>query len=223
MTTTLKNYLVAFIDILGFKEMVRHDSEVPDGQQKFINILYTLHLQTKEIKDSNPEIQVFQFSDSVVISMPYSASKFIDFCEIISNYQYRLFLSGILCRGGISYGKHFSSDSFIFSTGMIHAYLIESKEAITPRVVISKDLIDLVFPENNIKKNVILKESDSLHFINYFINKDQEETHTALKSIIPSDLHPNASIRQKQIWLIDYFNFCFPDMKFEAIEKFSAH
>ena len=138
----LKNYLVAFIDILGFKEMVKHDSEVPDGKQKFINILYELHLETKKIKDSNSEIQVFQFSDSVVISIPYSATRFIDFCEIVSNYQYRLFLSGILCRGGVSYGKHFSSDSFLFSTGMIHAYLIESREAITPRVVISRDLMD---------------------------------------------------------------------------------
>ncbi len=58
--------------------------------------------------------------------------------------------------------------------------------------------MDLIFPENIIKKNGILKESDSLHFINYLADRDEDTTYNALKKIIPSELHSNASIRQKQ-------------------------
>lgn len=221
MKTTLKNYLVAFIDILGFKEMVRHDTETSNGKQKYIDKLYQLHTQTKDLEKTHPEIQVFQFSDSVVISLPYNANQFMEFCQIIANYQYHLFLSGILCRGGISYGKHFSSDSFMFSAGMIDAYYLESKAAVTPRIVISHDLIELIFPDNAICTKLIIKENDSLYFVSYFHNKDMDKTYTALKSIIPNELHTNASIRQKQIWLVDYYNYCFPIQPVHTVDKFN--
>lgn len=63
---------------------------------------------------------------------------------MISNYQYSLLSKGVLCRVGMSYRKHFSTEDFLFSNGMIEAYRLDSAVAITPRVIISSELLDLV-------------------------------------------------------------------------------
>ena len=45
---------------------------------------------------------------------------------------------GFLCRGGISQVWHYSDDDIIFSKALIDAYLIESKQATHPIIMIDK-------------------------------------------------------------------------------------
>lgn len=216
MPIELKQYLVAFIDLLGFSSMVAHDCETPNGEQKYIESLYDCHMETRGLKVEHPDLQLIQFSDSVVFALPYSIDNYISIVSMISDYQYNLLKKGILCRGGVSYGKHFFTEDFLFSNGMIEAYRLESQVALSPRVVISNDLIELVKPKLNTQgANVpLLFEQDGLWFIHYLSGRDSSETWGAISNVIPSELSSSSSIRSKQIWLIDYYNHSFSTEKY---------
>lgn len=223
MSLDLKTHIVAFIDLLGFSSMVSHDCEKPEGEQKYISKLYDIHKKTKEISANLPGMTLTQFSDSVVISVPYSVDNFSSICQIISSYQYDLLCSGIFCRGGVSYGKHFSTEDFLFSHGLIDAYNIEFKLALNPRVVISKSLIELVFGSTaNVHNQLLLEESDGLFFLGYLNGETADENQRILKDILPETLSETPSIRTKQIWIIDYFNSQYPENKIREFHRFNA-
>lgn len=223
MPIELKSYIVAFIDLLGFSSMVTKDCETPNGDQKYIESLYECHIETKILKNDHKDLQIIQFSDSVVFALPYSIENYISIIEMISNYQYNLLTKGILCRGGISYGKHFSTEDFLFSNGMIEAYKLESQVAITPRVVVSSELLELVSTRIETETVVlpIVQEHDGLWFINYLSGKTAQEVWSNILKIIPAELSKSPSIRNKQVWLVDFYNHAFPDDIHMAIQKFS--
>lgn len=223
MPIELKQYLVAFIDLLGFSSMVAHDCETPNGEQKYIESLYDCHMETRGLKVEQPDLQLIQFSDSVVFALPYSIDNYISIVSMISDYQYNLLKKGILCRGGVSYGKHFFTEDFLFSNGMIEAYRLESQVALSPRVVISNDLFELVKPKLEAQglSVPLLFEQDGLWFIHYLSRRDSSETWGAISMVIPSGLSTSSSIRSKQIWLIDYYNHSFSAEKHVVYEKFA--
>lgn len=224
MSIELKQYLVAFIDLLGFSSMVAHDCASPNGEQRYIESLYDCHMETKGLKAQHPDLQLIQFSDSVVFALPYSSDNYISIISIISHYQYSLLKNGILCRGGVSYGKHFFEEDFLFSNGMIEAYRLESQVAFSPRVIISSDLFELVKPtmSANQTKATLLFEQDGLWFIDYLSGRDATETWESISRVVPSELSKSSSIRSKQIWLIDYYNHSFPKDRHVIYEKFGA-
>jgi len=222
MTNLLNNYFVAFIDLLGFSSMVRHDCENPVSSQKYIDKLKTAHTKTKELQNQLDDLQLIQFSDSIVLAIPYNKENFTNFSRLVADYQYELLKANILCRGGISYGMHHFENDFLFSNGLIHAYQIEKDISINPRIVISKDLIDLLHPDIPPEKNaLILKESDDSYFINYLHDRSPEEAWDSISSIVPQTLTTSSSIRGKHIWLLNYYNHCFPKNIHRKVEIFS--
>lgn len=223
MPIELKSYIVAFIDLLGFSSMVTHDCEAPNGKQKFIESLYVCHMETRGLKKHHPGLQLIQFSDSVVFALPYSVDNYISIIEIVSNYQYNLLAKGILCRGGVSYGKHFFAEDFLFSNGMIEAYRLESQVALSPRVVVSNHLLELVKPRIIAQEaNVPLRfEQDGLWFIDYLFRRDPNKTWSSISAIVPTKLSLSSSIRSKHIWLIGYYNHSFPDQTHRNLQQFS--
>jgi len=224
MPLELKSYIVAFIDLLGFSAMVAHDCETPNGEQKYIESLYECHMETKSLKSDHPDLQLIQFSDSVVLALPYSVANYVSIVGMISDYQYNLLSKGILCRGGISYGKHFFTEDFLFSNGMIEAYRIESRVANSPRVIVSNDLFELVKPRIIDQRiNVpLLFEQDGLWFIDYLHERDAADAWSSISKVIPPELSDFSSIRSKQIWVIDYYNYSFPGHVCVVNNKFTA-
>ncbi len=224
MSLELKSYIVAFIDLLGFSSMVSHDCEKPNGEQKYIESLYDCHIETKKLREDHPDLQLVQFSDSVVFALPYSIDNYINIIQMISDYQYSLLKKEILCRGGVSYGKHFFAEDFLFSNGLIEAYRLESQTAKSPRIVVSEDLLELVGPMVSDQNTTLplLFEQDGLCFIDYLCGKEALETWSAIEEIIPNKLSTSSSIRSKQIWLIDFYNHTFPQQTHVVHQKFSA-
>ncbi len=55
----------------------------------------------------------------------------------------RLIYRGILCRGAITYGKLIHTDEVLFGPALTEAYILETKVALYPRVILHKDIIDL--------------------------------------------------------------------------------
>lgn len=207
--------LVAFIDILGFSAMVKSDLEAPKGSEKYLDRLYKIHKKTLELSANGININIVQFSDSIVLATPYSPELVEEFIRVISRLQFDLFCEGILTRGGVALGKHFYNDGFMYSLGLIEAYKIESTISRYPRVILSPDLLDLVYPTNEIPASLlIIKENDGYYFIDYLIHSENEVLRTYLASIITQiNKLENSSIKEKYIWLAEYINFKFPQLE----------
>lgn len=156
----------------------------------------------------DPDCSITQFSDSVVIARPYDQEQFHAFIGGVATYQRLLLDQGLLCRGGIAVDKHFSNGSFTFSAGLISAYMVESTAARYPRVVVSKDVLDLVFPSLEGVPKGLVKEDDGLLFVDYLGATSRTRPKALVSNVkeIVARLttSENSSIREKGLWLASY-------------------
>lgn len=206
MAVELKQHYVAFLDVLGFKEMVQ--SDILGDKHLFLSKLFKCHQSAAQIFSDDPNCSITQFSDSIVVSKPYDVDSFKWFATRVAEYQRLLLDEELICRGGIAVNKHFSNGSFTFSAGLIAAYNVESKTARYPRVVISPEVMDLVFPERKPLPSFLVEEDDGLLFIDYIgltSRTRPKKLTVAINNIVSKLLNSTIpSVREKGLWLAAY-------------------
>ncbi|WP_439880310.1 hypothetical protein ACSX1A_14235 [Pontibacter sp. MBLB2868] len=161
--------LIAFVDILGFKDIIyrRDANEIfeilrtfqeeglkettfesgPKGREKFDFFPQDLILEkNKEDMEAaaKQDRHVSVFSDLIVISYSNHKEYFWwsikELIDQLASLQDRLLSKGVLIRGGVTYGKLFHNGQICFGEGIIRAYELESREAIFPRIIIDKNI-----------------------------------------------------------------------------------
>lgn len=186
--------LVAFVDILGFKDAVNKSSGTDEwcvNLRKKINRLvdnnesFQLYndafklLYEKQIKGKAEETaEITFFSDCIVFSSE-SAKNINDtittyFLEFIVNLAIETANFGFLLRGGITFGKIRHDHNKCFGPAMNRAYLLESETAVYPRILIDgfalKELAQDNFIHNSIKY-ISPDKTDGLMFLDYLSQK----------------------------------------------------
>lgn len=160
-----ENRIVAFIAILGFKEIVKNSTNNPKKIEALYYILNYLKewekseswgLKLIEIEEDAQKkgienfdiigkINSTSFSDSIVVSVRVDNNVNEMLSTLIVNLAYigsNLLENGILFRGGITIGDLVHNESgTVFGQGLIDAYLLESNSAIYPRIILSDKLI----------------------------------------------------------------------------------
>lgn len=133
--------LVAFLDILGFKEYLESNKDKPEKTYDALNKLKRSMCEGRESEDFK-EFSISYFSDCILVSVPFpqdDAMLLYHFIEHISKVSALLFEgSGILLRGGIAIGDlfHRKSEEPVFGPALNDAYWLESKIAIYPRIIL---------------------------------------------------------------------------------------
>jgi hypothetical protein len=96
------------------------------------------------------ETRTTWFSDNVGISTPLPGDAQADrhaagrLCQVLAALQAHFLLEfGVLCRGGVVIGDCFHDNNVIFGPGLVQAVRLEWAAG-TPRVVLSKEVADLV-------------------------------------------------------------------------------
>ena len=91
---------------------------------------------------------------------------------------------------------------------MIDAYHVESKTARFPRVVVSPDVMDLVYPNRTMIPSFLIEEDDGLFFVDYLGLTAKVRPKTLQKVIaqIVKELLANSrsSVREKGLWIASY-------------------
>lgn len=210
---------VAFLDILGFKNLV-----MKEECDYLYNVFQQIRISSQarfKINDESVEafslVKHYVMSDSVILYIDASIKD--SFFALVRTCQYlQMSLltmeTPILVRGGITSGSIFSENDVIYGKGLVNSYLLEENTAIYPRIIFTKQTLE------NGRKNYdkIRTDFDSLPFF-----KDQDELYSInfmslafLKdlSYIPSfidhvldfcqkniDEETNDSIRGKFLWL----------------------
>jgi hypothetical protein len=188
-----ENRIVAFIDILGFKELVNQSISIDstDDSHK-IDELNKVLISARRILDiDDPEKGLYtsrmvtQFSDSMVLS--YRVDEESSLFNILINILHlviNLLADRILCRGGISYGKIIHTDKVIFGPALISAYDTESKAALYPRIIIDTTIIKKAIEyrvwghtaedEQNYISEIVSEDTDQMYYVDYFLKAESE-------------------------------------------------
>ena len=168
------------MDVLGFRALIDRASDEESGLA-IIEILESalssdliapIEGDATLVGDARQSIRMF--SDCVCISAPDTFGGLLVVLARLATAQNKLARKGILLRGAISSGRHYESEAMIFSQGLVSSYLMESKIAVFPRVIISKTLLARHMSGTMVKQKEILggvwiaTDFDDQPFVNYF-------------------------------------------------------
>lgn len=222
--------IVAFIDILGFSEMIKltdRDDRPEDAKIMLNNLLNTLMFLQRKIKESI-ELKELPagtmasiFSDTIVVSIPRMETQGLLYLfELLKTLQIKLIKNDILLRGGIVRGKLIHTDRLIIGPALVSAYNLESKSALYPRIVIDPLIMSLLVRENGKSIGYKLKDYDyhytfdkdfdGTYYIDYFnsvddyvVSKDVKSYFAKLNELIAKymDKRKDIGIRMKYSWI----------------------
>ena len=214
-----KNYIdayIAFIDILGFKKIVEQSScsnIYSIFATKFRSQLSTAHLEGNLVFDYKL-VQMKVMSDSICFFVDAKVSNslmgLVSTCLFFQKQLLEMD-TPILTRGAIVRGDIFVEDDIVFGPGFVKAYLLEEKNAKTPRIIMTKEVIDGA-KENTtpIAKNFVVgttfRDDDAYYVVNYFepLKREEPDKYTAhlmehINHVL--DTITDSSVREKYIYL----------------------
>lgn len=134
---------VAFIDILGFSEIIRKTSPVGASEQTRSLETVLSEMGRRDADWDNmfgDDFKFLAFSDSIVMSEAISEVGLLQLLDEIASLSLRLLRNGLLMRGGISKGLLYHEDGVMFGPAFLDAYRLESTIAKYPRIVLGREV-----------------------------------------------------------------------------------
>jgi len=129
---------VAFIDILGFREIIKRSETDSRLYETLVKTLSEIHAREPIEGEETVDFQFQTFSDSIVISSASSKMGLAHLLRAICTLTLELMQESLLIRGGIAKGKLYHEKGVMFGPAVIEAYEIEKTIAKYPRVILSK-------------------------------------------------------------------------------------
>lgn len=168
------------------------------------------------------DVRTTQFSDSIVISFPWieednsiiAAFLWIKYLQVFLVMEH-----DVLLRGGITIGDIIHNEKMIVGPAMINAYILESKYALYPRVIIDSHVVPLFEKTfERCRKNIhfnattlINKDDDDNYYIDYFNFSEKDRIGTVqymndylgqLKLLVyENENNEDSRIRNKYLWM----------------------
>ncbi|WP_156818883.1 hypothetical protein [Sphingomonas sp. Mn802worker] len=213
--------VVAFLDVLGFSNLVEEADHSEEPREIILTIIRTL----RDTLARNPRVgfEFTQFSDSIVISAGlnlYGINAVFSGCRMLAT---NLIQRGILLRGGIAVGNLTHTDDVLFGTGLLKAYGCDASGA-PPRIALHstmKDAVDDYSAMYGLSEQVIRDHYDLTPILDTFLDFaefDPKPEPGKVDLIEPARViagHINASasnrelpasVRAKWRWMRDYWN-----------------
>ena len=219
-------YYIAFLDMLGFKQLVSNECKFDFIIRVFKNYKFELMITDAEgniihsNETTNATITTKIISDSICLYINADSESnlhcLLYACNMIQ-WELANFDPPVLLRGGITEGKLYSDGNIIFGPGLTKAYLLEEQNAKVPRIITTNDiLLPYRTQQSNYGETTIdrflFRDSDGFYVIDYFafINFFHQERHLKerllnyAESILNSET--DSSIREKYLYLIYNIN-----------------
>lgn len=169
-----RHSIVTFIDILGFKEIVKSRSAESIG--KVLEVLRRVNKHEDFLGDDDFDPRVLQFSDSIVRVRPLSINgqsahpnTFIGELGDLAWAQLLMLKYGVCVRGAITVGEVFVSPAGAFGPAFVRAYELEASLAKHPRIVIAPEFIAALrdASASDEEKRVVSVEQVGMNWISY--------------------------------------------------------
>lgn len=195
-------YCVAYLDFLGGTEIILHDDQ--NKHLNIINMIFEDALRESEMIAKDIFIKIF--SDNILLALPTSEDdrkqKIEKLINFVNNFVHQAADNGYLIRGAITEGDFFHNDIIVYGKALIEAVKMEEKDAIHPRVIVKKEIAELLpqyfylCEDGWAMVNPYIFGNGSFDFINF--------RHTFLSQL--RDHKNDDRIRSKIMWAINNFN-----------------
>lgn len=230
MSERYRNSVVTFLDILGFREIIK-TSDASAVSEMLDAIGETA---ASPVGVDGDLTHVISFSDSVIRARPTGKEPAYDALlheiQDLAASQWSLMEFGILVRGGITIGDVATSEGRAFGPAFVRAYDLESSLASSPRIIVDPIVIEHIREHvgnvsGKAQKRSIIEElkrhirlgGDGLWFVDYLASVsitmgDPQEVESAMlrfkDSIVAkaNALHTDSLVLPKLLWLIRYHN-----------------
>lgn len=146
-----QDYIIAYIDLLGTRERLMKEP----SSEFFKEIYYQFLIADRIIPDLERflqfDIRIKIFSDNILVAIPVEnpsnnnevLSAYRCLCDYIRLPLCSFVKKGILFRGAITIDKLYINDLMAWGNGLVCVVDLEEKVAIYPRIVLSKELLDV--------------------------------------------------------------------------------
>jgi len=247
MSELYSRRLVAYLDILGFSQLIEKSAASPHSQKQ-IQVFLENYLQNNVLKlmnsiDSEHETCITLLSDSIIISMnPFSLDGEIPFCfELMTRcliFQSLICINlGLFTRGALTIGEIYHNSNVVFGPALIEAYGLE-KSAGFPRIILSDSFLQLYesvlrteSPKWNKPNHFPKKDFDGKYFLDFvelaaeFRNSPNVDQLGIIRKSIVSlceEARNDRRLIEKAVWCIEYYNDfvnCHPDYNLKLLEN----
>lgn len=206
-TIYTKEYYVASLDLLGAKNLICNDDK--DKTLNSIKNIYYSWLNIKHAVYSNC-INIKIFSDNIIVAAECDIQGSLDEILVFISYMAEHFLKcGYKVRGGITKGNLYIDNIFVWGKALVDAYVLESKIACYPRIIIDKSLISII--SDHIRDILIDQCEDGYFMLNYLksfgsnAEKHLDIINNAIKNLINENVK-DESIQRKNDWLMNFLS-----------------
>jgi hypothetical protein len=132
----------AFVDILGFSELIGRLAKGSMTFQELRQLLDTIHspvFVTHPIKDS--DIRTQSISDALRISAKCNERGLQHVMGVLYELSFKSLANGYFVRGSLVKGRLYHDSKMVFGEAMVRAYLLERDVVRYPRIMISSDVL----------------------------------------------------------------------------------
>lgn len=223
--------IIAYIDILGFKEHVRKSINNENEADKLLQVMKFIEgTSWKSPEDDSSgdrigrEVTVFSSSAVISYSMDFQGAVFLALMDLI-RIQMEMIFQGILFRGGVSVGEMYHDFNTVFGPGVLEAYNLKAANAVYPRILITKETI-LEGISHNREQNsydmemeyvlsLLRYDKDGFYYIDYLrkyeelnFREDYYMMIGRVRGLIINELanQSDKKILKKYRWLREYYN-----------------
>lgn len=219
------NYCIAYLDILGFKNIVNTE-KASTIHEIFSNVRLAKRLVAGGTKGTDVFCEIrkktkfYFFSDSIVCAIPMEEP--MAFEVIASNcmlLQHALWLRGmqVWIRGGITIGNLYCGQSEVFGPALVEAYMLESTVAKYPRIVMTEQTYKQGIANSDSKEDIdfIFKTDTELRIVECFkYFRTYESEFVRLIESVEKNVQrtTNTNVHEKYVWIKENYNYLFDDL-----------
>lgn len=212
---------VAFLDVLGFSELVRAGDADPGVRDIILGIIAVL----RETLARNPRVgfQFTQFSDCIVMSADcnaYGLHAVFGGCRMLVT---NLLSHGVLLRGGIAMGNLAHTEQALFGMGLLTAHRMDTSGG-APRIALDPSILAEIAdygPDRGFEEQVRVNPQDQTPMLHTLLEFEEYDPTPAVGKVILDGVSAgiarriafNAAdgalpppVRKKWAWLGAYWN-----------------
>ncbi len=160
-----KERYVAYLDLLGFKSLVKLAETVPEERNRLLEVLGLMRDSLCE----NPALgmRFTHFSDCIVLSIDRTAEGLWETFQSIQVLTFNLLQFDVLLRGALVAGGAHHGKDFVYGTAVNRAYLLESECARDPVTLLSSEVVEDAKEHGQPYSDWIREDPPGRYFIHY--------------------------------------------------------
>jgi hypothetical protein len=132
----------AFVDILGFRQLIEHLDKDANQFDALRNLLARVHgtRSGRSPEDSDSDFRAQSISDAVAISTAPTESGLSEILRALQLLAVDLLVQGYFIRGAVVRAPLYHDNQMVFGKALIQAYSFESEVAKYPRIMVAREV-----------------------------------------------------------------------------------